>query len=110
MKRQKIKTLEEAFATVDHLVEHYDETSHEKKKKFDKRKDKSTQDDALKSNDKSKTMQPLKRWICAETHMVKNCPSRLKVAAMAQPNAKKEETYVGVKQILGAATTAVVVS
>ena len=32
VKRQKIKALEEAFATVDRLVEHYDETFDERKK------------------------------------------------------------------------------
>ena len=48
VKRQKIKTLEEAFAAVDRLVEHYDEASDEKKKKFDKSKEKTTKDDASK--------------------------------------------------------------
>eukprot|EP00253_Pinus_taeda_P024246 PITA_24246 len=70
VKRQKIKTLEEAFTTVDRLVEHYDETSDEKKKKFDKPKEKSTKDDASKSNDKSKTKKSLKCWICAEAHTI----------------------------------------
>lgn len=53
VKRQKIKTLEEAFAVVDRLVEHYDETCDEKKKKFDKPKEKK-KDDASKSDGKSK--------------------------------------------------------
>ena len=38
VKRQRIRTLEEAFADVDRLVEHYDETSDDKKKKSDKLK------------------------------------------------------------------------
>ena len=43
--------------------------------------------------------------------MVKNCPSRPKVAAIAQSNAKKkEETFVGVMQILGAVVAMEVVS
>lgn len=40
VKRQKIKTLEEAFAAVDRLVEHYDETYDDRKKKSDKQKEK----------------------------------------------------------------------
>ena len=60
MKRQKIKTLEESIVAVDHLVEHYDETSDEKKKKIDKMNKKSTKHDAWKSNGKSKTKKPLK--------------------------------------------------
>ena len=47
VKRQKIKTLEEAFAVVDKFVEHYDETYDERKKKFDKPKEKK-KDEALK--------------------------------------------------------------
>ena len=53
VKRQRIKTLEEAFAAVDRLVEHYDETSDDRKKKSDKSKDKK-KDDASKSDDSSK--------------------------------------------------------
>jgi len=94
VKRQKIKTLEEAFAAVDRLVEHYDETSDERKKKFDKLKEQK-KDDASKSDDKTKKKKPLKCWICAEPHTVKNCPSRPKVAAIAQSNTKKEEASVG---------------
>jgi len=81
VKRQKIGTLEEAFAVVDRLVDHYDETFDEKKK-FDKSKAKKT-DDASKLDDGSKMKKPLKCWICAGPHMVKNCPSKPKVAAIA---------------------------
>ena len=90
-------------------MEHYDETSYEKKKKFDKPKEKK-KDDASKSNDKSKTKKPLKCWICAEPHTVKNCPSRTNVAAIAQSNTKKEEASMGMMQILGAAAATEVVS
>eukprot|EP00253_Pinus_taeda_P036149 PITA_36149 len=103
VKRQKIKTLEEAFATVDRLVEHFDEGSDEKKKKYDKPKEKTTKEETLRLSEKSKTKKPLKCWICAEPHMVKNCPSRPKVATVTQSSAKKEKTSIGVTQILGAA-------
>ena len=89
MKTQKIRTLEEAFAAVDRLVEHYDETSDDKKKKSNKPKEKN-KDDTLKSDDSSKTKKALKCWICAGPHMVNNCPSKPKVAAIAQSNAKNE--------------------
>jgi len=69
-------------------VEHYDETSDEKKKKFDKPKEKK-KDDASKLDEKTKMKKPLKCWICVEPHMVNNCPSRLKVASIAQSNMKK---------------------
>ena len=94
VKRQRIRTLEEAFAAVDRLVEHYDETSDDRKQKFDKPKEKK-KDDASKSNDDSKMKKALKCWICAGPHMVKNCPSRPKVAAIAQSNMKDEEASVG---------------
>jgi len=74
VKRQMIRTLEEAFADVDRLVEHYDETSNEKKKKSNKPKEKK-KDDASKSDDSSKMNKALKCWICAGPHTVKNCPS-----------------------------------
>jgi len=77
VKRKKVKKLEEDFAVVDKLVEHYDETSDDRKKKSDKPKEKK-KDDASKSDDKSKTKKALKCWICAEPHMVKNCPSKPK--------------------------------
>lgn len=83
VKRQKIKTLEEAFAAVGHLVEHFDEGSDEKKKKYDKSKEKTTKEETSRLNDKSKTKKLLKCWICEEPHTVKNCPSTPKVAAMA---------------------------
>ena len=44
VKRQRIRTLEEDFAVVDRLVEHYDETSDDRKKKSDKPKDKKKDD------------------------------------------------------------------
>ena len=103
VRRQKIRTLEEAFATVDRLVYHLDETSDDKKKKSEKPKEK--KDDASKSDDGSKTKKPLKCWICAGPHMVKNCPSKPKVAAMAQSNEKNDDASVGMMQILGASTT-----
>jgi len=64
VKRQRIRTLEEAFAAVDRLVEHYDEISSDKKKKSDKPKEKK-KDDASKSGDSLKTKKALKCWICA---------------------------------------------
>ena len=63
VKRQRIRTLEEDFVVVDRLVEHYDETSDEKKKS-DKPKEKK-KDDASKSDDGSKTKKALNFWICA---------------------------------------------
>jgi len=97
VKRQKIKTLEEEFAVVDHLVEHSDEGTEEKKKKADKPKEKAIKEEPSRLYDKTKTKKPLKCWICEETHMVKSCPSRPKVAVIAQSNVKKkEETSVGV--------------
>eukprot|EP00253_Pinus_taeda_P021800 PITA_21800 len=104
--RERIRTLEEAFAAVDRLVEHYDETSDDRKKS-DKPKDKK-KGDASKSDDSSKTKKVLKCWICAGPHTVKNCPSKPKVAAIAQSNAKNEEASVGMMQILGGATTEVI--
>ena len=109
MKRQKIKTLEEAFAAVNRLVEHYDETSDDRKKKSDKPKEKK-KDDALKLDDKSKMKKTLKCWICTEPHTVQNCPSRPKVATIAQSNTKNEEAFVGMMHILGAAAATEVVS
>ena len=50
VKRHRIRTLQEAFAAVERLVEHYDETSDDRKKKSDKPKDKK-KDDASKSDD-----------------------------------------------------------
>lgn len=75
VKRQRIRTLEEAFAAIDRLVEHYDGTSNDKKKKSDKPKEKK-KDDAAKWDDSSKTNIALKFWICAGPHTVKNCLSR----------------------------------
>ena len=75
-------------------MEHYDEASDEKKKMFDKPKEKKKYD-ALKSDENTETKKPLKCWICAESHMVKNCPSRPKVATISQSNTKKDEPSVG---------------
>jgi len=83
-----IKTLEEAFTVVDRLVEHYDETSDERKKS-NKPKEKK-KDDSSKSDDKSKMKKTSKCWICAQPHTVKNYPSRPKVADIAQSNMKNE--------------------
>lgn len=74
MKRQKIKTLEEASVVVDHLVEQFDEGFDEKKKKHDKLKEKTMKEESSRLNDKSKTKKPLKCWICGELHTVNNCP------------------------------------
>ena len=63
-----------------------DETCDEKKNS-DKSKEKK-KDDASKSDDKSKTKKALKCWVCTEPHTVKDCPSRLKVAAIVQSNTK----------------------
>ena len=63
-------------------MEHYDETSDDRKKNSDKPKEKK-KDDASKSNDNSKMKKALKCWICAGRHTVKNCPSRLKVVVSA---------------------------
>ena len=109
VKRQKIRTFEEAFAAVDRLVEHYDETPDDRKKKSDKPKDKK-KDDASKLDDSSKTKKALKCWICAGPHTVKNCPSKPKVAAIAQPDARNEGASVGMMQILGASATTEVFS
>eukprot|EP00253_Pinus_taeda_P026166 PITA_26166 len=109
VQRQRIRTLEEAFATVDRLVEHYDETSDDRKKKSDKPKEKK-KEDASKSDDNSKTKKALKCWICAGPHTVKNFPSKTKVAVIAQSNAKNEEASVGMMQILGVAAATKVIS
>ena len=77
MKRQKIKTLEEAFFVVDQLVENYDEGTKERKMNSDKLKEKTTKEEYF--------------------HY------RLMVAAATQTDGKKKknEPVVGVMQILG---------
>eukprot|EP00253_Pinus_taeda_P019438 PITA_19438 len=107
VKRQKIRTLEEAFAAIDRLVNHYDETSNEKKKS-DKPKEKK-KDDASEPDDNPKEKKPLKRWLCAGRHVVKNCPSKPKVAAAAQSD-EDDNAFVGMMQILGAFATTEVTS
>eukprot|EP00253_Pinus_taeda_P019796 PITA_19796 len=107
VKRQKIRTLEEAFAAIDRLVDPYDETSNEKKKS-DKPKEKK-KDDASELDDNPKEKNPLKRWLCAEPHVVKNCPSKPKVAAAAQSD-EDDNASVGMMQILCASATMEVTS
>lgn len=68
-------------------MEHNDKAS-DGKKRFDKPKEKKKYD-ASKLDEKSKKKKPLKCWICAEPHTVKNSPSRLKVVTIVQTNAKK---------------------
>jgi len=108
VKRQRIRTLEEAFAAVDRLVEHYDETSDDRKKKSDKPKDKK-KEETSKSND-SKGKKVLKCWICAGPHTVKNCPSKPKLAAIAQSSTKDEGASVGMMQVLSTAAATEVIS
>lgn len=112
VKRQNIKTLEEAFVAVDRLVEHYDEGIKERKKKTDKPKEKFMKEKPSRSNNKSKMNKHLKCWIYEEPHTGKNCPSRPKVAVVAHVDAKKrkEESSIGVMQILGAAVALEAVS
>lgn len=75
-------------------------------------KEKTTKEKPSRSNDKLNMKEPLKCWICEEPHIVKNFPSKLKVAVVAQATMKKkkEELFVGVMQILGAAVATEVVS
>ena len=94
---------------MNRLVEHYDETFDDRKKKFDKLKEKK-EDDASNLDDNSKMKKALKCWICAGPHTVKNCPFKLKVAAIAQSNAKNEEASMGMIHILGVAAAIEVVS
>lgn len=108
VKRQKIKALEEAFAAVDTLVDHYDETSNEKKK-FDKPKERKKEENP-KSEDGAKFKKPLKCWLCDGPHTVKNCPSKSKVAVVTQPVEEDDNASVGMMQVLGAAATTEVVS
>eukprot|EP00253_Pinus_taeda_P010563 PITA_10563 len=107
VKRQKIRTLEEAFTAIDRLVDHYDETSNEKKKS-DKPKEKK-KDDASEPDDNPKEKKPLKCWLCAGPHVVKNCPSKPKVAVVAQSD-EDDNASVGMMQILGASATTEVTS
>ena len=90
-------------------MDHFDETSDDKKKKSKKPKEKKG-DDASKADDGSKTKKPLKCWICAGPHTVKNCPSKPKMAAVAQSEEKNDDASVGMMQILGASATTEVVS
>ena len=77
VRRQAPKTLEEAFAMVDKLIEHSDGGSERGKKKLFGKKVDAPKKDAPKSNNaeaKSNTKKPLKCWIFTEEHMVKNFP------------------------------------
>eukprot|EP00253_Pinus_taeda_P015379 PITA_15379 len=95
VKRQKIKTLEEAFAVVDRLVEHYDETSDDRKKNSDKPKEKK-KDDASKLNDKSKMKKSLKCWISAEPHTIPRAAVATGVVSRRDPERNSLE-YVLMK-------------
>eukprot|EP00253_Pinus_taeda_P035778 PITA_35778 len=95
VKRQRIRTLEEAFAVVDRLVEHYDETSDDRKKKFDKQKHKKKYD-ASKSDDSSKTKKVLKCWICAGPHTILGAAATTEVISGKDPERNKLE-YVRMK-------------
>eukprot|EP00253_Pinus_taeda_P018057 PITA_18057 len=102
VKRQKIRTLEEAFAAVDRLMDHYDETSNERKKS-DKPKEKKKKD-TPKADNAPKEKKPLKCWLCAGPHTVKNFPSKPKVVTAAQEEGEVNAS-VGMIQILGAFAT-----
>eukprot|EP00253_Pinus_taeda_P033550 PITA_33550 len=95
VKRQRTITLEEAFAAVDRLVEHYDETFDDRKKKSDKPKDKK-KDDASKSDDSSKTKKVLKCWICDGPHTILGAATATKVISRKDPERNKLE-YVRMK-------------
>lgn len=106
MKRQQRKTLEESFVAVDRLVDHFDEGIEEKKRKFDKMKEKPIKEDHVKVGGKVKAKKPMRCWLCGEEHTVKNSPSRPAVATLAQfDENKKEELAVGMMHILGVAAT-----
>ena len=94
VRRQKINTLEEALAAVDRMVDHFEETFDDKKKKSEKPKEKKN-DDTPKPDDGSKMKKPLKCWLCEGPHMVKNCPSKLKVAMVAQSDDEGNDASVG---------------
>eukprot|EP00253_Pinus_taeda_P007920 PITA_07920 len=74
----------------------------------DKPKEKK-KEDASKSDDTPKEKKPLKCWLCAGPHVVKNFPSKPKVAAAAQEE-EEDNASVGMMQILGASTTTEVTS
>eukprot|EP00253_Pinus_taeda_P009117 PITA_09117 len=107
VKRQKIRTLEEAFTVVDRLVDHYDETSNEKKK-FDKPKEEKKKD-TPKADNTPKEKKPLKCLLCAGPHTVKNCPSKPKMVAATQAE-EEDNASVGMMQILGASATTEITS
>eukprot|EP00253_Pinus_taeda_P003556 PITA_03556 len=107
VKRQKIRTLEEAFAAVDRLVDQYDETSNEKKK-FDKLKEKKKEGNP-KADNAPKEKKPLACWICAGPHMAKTCPSRPKAIVAAQEE-EDDNASVGMMQIVEASATTEVTS
>eukprot|EP00253_Pinus_taeda_P022531 PITA_22531 len=102
VKRQKIRTLEEAFAAVDRLVDHYDETSNEKKNSGNPKEEK--RKDAPKTDNAPREKKPLKCWLCAGPHTVKNCPSKPKTVAATQMD-EEDDAEAGMMQILGASAT-----
>eukprot|EP00253_Pinus_taeda_P030757 PITA_30757 len=107
VKRQKIRTLEEAFAAVDRLVDQYDETSSEKKK-FDKPKEKK-KEGTPKADSAPKEKKPLACWICAGPYMARIFPSRPKIVVATQEE-EEDNASVGMMQILGASATTEVTS
>lgn len=109
VRRQKIRTLEEAFAAVDKLVDQFEEISDDKKKKTEKPKEKKDEG-VSKPNDGPKMKKPLKCWLCEGPHTVKNCPSKPKVAAIAQSDDEGNDASVGMMQILSASATTEAVS
>ena len=54
LKRQNIKTLEEAFATVDRLVDHLEERVKDRKKQLDKPREKASKEDEVRACGKMK--------------------------------------------------------
>jgi len=106
VKRQGAKTLEEAFAIVDKLIEHDvgGGVGGEKKKKPFEKKGEAPRKEAHRPNHaqaKMKAKKPLRCWICDEEHTVKNCPSRPKLAAAVQ--VERKEPSAGSMQVLSAA-------
>jgi len=73
------------------MVEHYDGGTEERKKKFNKLKEKYTKEDNFRLNDKLNMKKHLKCWLCEENHIVNYFPSGLIVVATTQSSAKKKE-------------------
>ena len=84
VKRKKTKTLEEDFATVDRLIEHYDEGT-KKKKKPEKAKEKTPKEETSRLNTKLKMRKPLNSCIfldilCSHHYTQEPYPRRSKKA------------------------------